>query len=410
MFETLRTARLLYPVAALSVAMASYMSLATPANAADTIRVGAPIPITGPFSSDGIVMEKGIRLALDELNGKGGLLGKQLELLVFDIGDLTPDKLQAAATNLVEKQDVDVLINGYGGMGPDIPAFCPYPLPYIHNDATSNVIELRDRMNCANIFMGSDLDVNYGRITFDQLMHLGYDYPSKKLAIIHGPYDWELNTTSSVAKVAAAGGWNVVLNEEVPYEIKQWGGILSKLREADPSLIYLELLDPAAVNTFIDQFRDNPPKHALLYAGYTVSVPAFGEIVKLGRADGVLGMTLSANRPDERGDAFKAAWQKAYNEDPPFSIAAQIYDEVIMWAQAVEKVGSARDFAAIDDAIRSTPYEGITGTFRFNDQQYVPASDDTVPAHLLQVQNSRTVQLMIGSKKHADFETPPWVQ
>jgi len=28
----------------------------------------------------------------------------------------------------------------------------------------------------------------------------------------------------------------------------------------------------------------------------------------------------------------------------------------------------------------------------------------------LQVQNSRTVQLMIGSKKHADFETPPWVQ
>ena len=130
----------------------------------------------------------------------------------------------------------------------------------------------------------------------------------------------------------------------------------------------------------------------------------------MGKADGVLGMTLSANRPDERGQAFKAAWQEAYDEDPPFSIAAQIYDEVIMWAQAVEKVGSVRDFDAIDDAIRSTPYDGVTGTFRFNDQHYVPASDDTVPAHLLQVQDSRTVQLMIGSKKYADFQVPPWIE
>ena len=63
-------------------------------------------------------MEKGLQLAIEELNSNGGLLGKQLELFVFDIGDLTPDKLQAAATSLVEKENVDVLINGYGGMGP----------------------------------------------------------------------------------------------------------------------------------------------------------------------------------------------------------------------------------------------------------------------------------------------------
>ena len=54
---------------------------------------------------------------------------------------MTPDKLQAAATDLIERKKVHVLINGYGGMGPDIPAFCPYPIPYINNDATSNVVE-----------------------------------------------------------------------------------------------------------------------------------------------------------------------------------------------------------------------------------------------------------------------------
>lgn len=396
-------------LAALAAGLAGAMAFAATA-AADTIRVGAPIPVTGPYSSDGQVMEKGLRLALDELNKKGGLLGRSLELHVFDIGDLTPDKLQAAATNLVEKEQVAVLINGYGGMGPDIPAFCPYPLAYIHNDATSNVVELRDSMNCANIFMGSDLDVNYGRITFGQLMSVGHAFPSRKLAIIHGPYDWELNSTKGAAEAARGLGWEVVLNEEVPYETTQWSGIISKLREADPALIYMELLDPAAVSTFADQFRENPARNALLYLGYTVSVPAFDEIVKQGKADGIFGMTLSAQQPDERGRAFVEAWRAMYNEDPPFSIAAQIYDEVMLWASAVTKAGSVDDHAAIRKAILETPYEGITGRLVFNEQQYVPSRDDTVPTHLLQVQASQIRQVMIGTRKVADIVPPAWAQ
>jgi branched-chain amino acid transport system substrate-binding protein len=384
-------------------------SMATEARA-ETILVGAPIPITGPFSSDGQVMEKGLRLALDELNRSGGLLGRTLELSVFDIGDLTPDKLQAAAASLVEREKVDVLINGYGGMGPDIPAFCPYPLPYIHNDATSNVIELRNQMNCESIFMGSDLDVNYGKITFQQLMAIGHDFPSKKLAIIHGPYDWELNATKGAGEVAEGLGWEIVVNEEVPYETTQWSGIISKLRDADPALIYMELLDPAAVSTFTDQFRENPAKNALLYIGYTASVPAFGEVVTQGKADGILGMTLSAHRPDEKGRAFAEAWRAKYNEEPPFSIAAQIYDEAMMWAEAVKQVGSVDDYAAIRKALLATRYDGITGTFAFNDEQYVLSNDDTVPTHLLQVQDSRIVQVTIGTKKLADVVAPPWLQ
>ncbi|MCP4631140.1 MAG: ABC transporter substrate-binding protein [bacterium] len=288
-------------------------------------------------------MEKGLKLAVEKINSNGGLLGAKLELLVFDIGDLTPDKLQTSATNLVEKIKVHILINGYGGMGPDIPAFCPYKVAYIHNDATSNVVELRNRMKCKNILMGSDHDINYGRITFRQLMDLSYKYPSKRLAIIHGPYDWELNTTAGADEVAKEMGWDTVLKEEVPYGIKQWSGIISKLRKADPSLIYLELLDPASVKAFIDQFMKKPAKNALLYTGYTMSVPAFGEIVKQGVADGVLGMTLSAHRPDDRGQSFQNMWLKKYDEKPPFSIAAQIYDKLMLWAQAVKQVGNVSE-------------------------------------------------------------------
>jgi len=384
-------------------------STALPARA-DTIKVGAPIPLTGPYASDGGVMDKAERLAIDEINAGGGLLGMQIEYTMFDIGDLTPDKLQAAATDLIERKNVNVLINGYGGMGPDIPAFCPYAQPYIHNDATSNVIELAQQMGCKNIFMMLDVDVNYGRITFDQLNSMGYDYPNKKLAIIAGPYDWEINTTKGAQEAAEKAGWDVVINEQVPYDTKEWSGILSKIRAAGPSLIYLELLDPASVKTLVDQFHDNPVKGALLYIGYMISVPDFGEVVKAGGADGVLGMAAQARMPDDAGKAFAEKWRQKYNEEPPFSMAAAMYDEVMLWAAAVKQVGSPSDYAAISQALRTITYEGVTGTIKFNEQQFVNSTDDTTPTHLLQVQGSEIKQIMIGSKKVVDFAPPAWLQ
>ena len=141
--------------AAVLVLASSLMGSAIPgAHASDEpIKVGAPIPITGPFASDGFVMEKAEKLAIADINAQGGLLGRQIEMIVYDIGDLTPDKLQAAALNLVEQEEVHVLINGYGGMGPDIPAFCPYDVPYLHVDGPEYVIDLAEQMGCNNIYM-----------------------------------------------------------------------------------------------------------------------------------------------------------------------------------------------------------------------------------------------------------------
>jgi ABC-type branched-subunit amino acid transport system substrate-binding protein len=375
---------------------------------AEPIKVGAPIPITGPFASDGFVMEKAEKLAIDELNAQGGLLGREIEMIVFDIGDLTPDKLQAAALNLVEREKVNVLINGYGGMGPDIPAFCPYDVPYLHVDGPAYVVELWTQMKCENIFMFIDTAANFGTITFDLMMDMGYEFPNKNLAIIEGPYDWEFEMTGSAMEAAEAAGWEVVLREQVDYGISEWGPILTKLHDANPSLIYSEFLDPAAVNALVDQFNTNPVKDALLYVGYTGAVPAFNEVVMRGIADGVLGMTPSAHRPDEKGRDFVEKWRAAYDEDPSLGIAAEIYDEVMFWAAAVEKVGSVDDYAAINEALRTMTYDGVTGLLKFNDDQFITSTDEVAPVQILQVQDSEVVPIMIGSKIVTGFVKPAW--
>jgi hypothetical protein len=138
----MRTTSLRTGIADAIGALVLALLLGQAAAVADTIRVGAPIPQTGPFASDGSVMQKAIPLAVDDINKAGGLLGQQLEVVWFDIGDLTPDKLQASAANLIDRQKADFIVTGYGGFGPDIPAFCPQGVPYVHADGVTSLIAI----------------------------------------------------------------------------------------------------------------------------------------------------------------------------------------------------------------------------------------------------------------------------
>ena len=52
--------------------------------AADTIKIGVQAPITGEFALEGQGIEKAVRLLVRQQNDKGGLLGKQLEVVVCD--------------------------------------------------------------------------------------------------------------------------------------------------------------------------------------------------------------------------------------------------------------------------------------------------------------------------------------
>lgn len=389
-------------------ALATAATLLATSVSAETITLGAPIPLTGYFAADGATMEQAINLAVDEINANGGLLGNEVEVVTFDIGDLTPDKLSAAAANLIEREGASVLINGYGGMGPDIPAFCPYGIPYIHNDAVSSVIGLAERMGCDAIFNASDVDVNYGRVVFNQVAGTGYDFDTKTLAIVHGDFEWDIELAKGMTEAAEAAGWDVVFIEEVPYDTVEWTGILSQIRDAAPSLIHLEALEPAVATTFISQFSDNPVPNALVNVGYIGATPGLDAAITQGDAEGVLSFTLNAHLEDEEGQNFVQKWQAAYGAEPPVSLAAAVYDMVYMWAGAVEQVGDHKDFAGLSAAISDMNYDGIAGVYAFNDQNFVETGSASQPTQLFQVQNGERVRIVVGDDTVGTLQAPSW--
>ena len=82
---------------------------ATAAAAGDTIKIGFPMPLSGPASVYGVPVTKGAEMAVQEINASGGVLGRKLELLTRD-SKANADEAVRLARELIIKDSVDFLV------------------------------------------------------------------------------------------------------------------------------------------------------------------------------------------------------------------------------------------------------------------------------------------------------------
>jgi branched-chain amino acid transport system substrate-binding protein len=92
----------------LSVTCLAAGALPFAASAADPIKIGFPMPLSGPAAVYGVPTTKGAEIAVADINAKGGVLGRQLELLTRD-SKANADEAVRLARELVLKNDVDFL-------------------------------------------------------------------------------------------------------------------------------------------------------------------------------------------------------------------------------------------------------------------------------------------------------------
>src|SRR6266700_8302414 len=85
----------------------------TTAAAQDSIKVGVIQPLTGAFAASGNYVANGAKIAADEINAKGGVLGKKLELVVED-NKSNPTEAAAVAEKLIIRDKVPVLMGAWG--------------------------------------------------------------------------------------------------------------------------------------------------------------------------------------------------------------------------------------------------------------------------------------------------------
>jgi len=380
--------------------------------AAKPIKIGAPDALTGPYAADGIFMLNGTIMAAEEINAEGGLLGRQLEVVPFDIEDMMAEKVMAAAERLIGLDKVDVVITSCNAAGPDVEAFGNYDVPYLHYNATEPSVDLylADPDTRFNVFMVGDVGDPYGAIDFDVTQQLPYQYPNKKLAAIKADYQWDIEYVNGFRDRAIESGWEVVLEEVVPYGTSEWGPLLVKLRAENPSLIVASFYSAPDLVTLFSQWNEDPTDSILCFC-YGVSIPEFADMIGE-EGNGICGTAAAGILPTEEGRAWAERYEARFNEEAPKNASAgTCYDQVMAWAAAVRRVGDVTDYRAVCKALEDYPYEGLTGVYSFDNEHKVPESS-SYPQHFFQMQNGDIVTLYVHLTPVSGtaFELPPWLQ
>ena len=394
------------------------LMIAGTAWAAEPILIGCPLPLTGPYASDGEQMKMALELAAAEKNAAGGVLGHPVELKFGDVGGLEAEKIKAIGERLVGA-GVNAVITGYDDGGVDTKVFGAFDIPYLHGNAmtlcTQPVAENLDKY--WNVFQYMYNDKAYGvdaaKYLFKAGEQMGWKAPNKKIAIIKVDYAYNIMPADEFAAITAKDGYEVVVNETVPFGMAEWGPILSKIESREPAYVTFWHLDPTDAARFIQQFADyfqDDGLNALVYMQYTPSIPEFIQLAGKA-ADGVVWVG-GAYGFGPKYDAYKKRWMAKFKTEPAGLYAEATRDAFDIWAAAVEKAGCYDCYKKIADNIRVTEYEGLCARYKFDPKdQSVVQADDYMPLVWFQIQNGKNVKMRPAAVSEGKaYQLPPWIK
>ncbi|MBV9671186.1 MAG: ABC transporter substrate-binding protein [Acidobacteriales bacterium] len=117
------------------------LSLITEAPAQSTIQIGLVQPLTGAFAAAGTDVVNGAKIAADEINAKGGVLGKKLELITEDTKS-NPTEAAAVAEKLIVRDKVPVLMGASASTATlaVMPKLMEYKVPMLVETSSSSKI------------------------------------------------------------------------------------------------------------------------------------------------------------------------------------------------------------------------------------------------------------------------------
>jgi len=382
--------------------------------------IGSALPLTGPAKGDGLEMRNGAALAIAEINARGGVAGRRLELVVVPVDVFDAASIRSAFETLTAA-DVDAITSLYVfAEDVAIERAAEYGAPYLHAMTSEHLAQsvAEDPVRYGNVFQVCPSEVHYGRgfVRFiDDLTARGLWRPQQRSVLfIETVLQSSRMATAETLEAAEASGWRVGGVHYVPAEGTDWGSVVELIHRTDPGAIMVTDFLPAELAGFQRRYAETPTD-ALVFAVYSPSVPEFLESAR-GAAEGLVWSTVTGTYGDEMGDRFTRHFGGFHGRPPGRSHAGIAYDEIHLLARAWSDVHNPRDFRAVSDRIRRVPFRGVNGAyFLDNERQSGLAYPDMTPdpslsqAHLvLQIQEGRHRILSPAPYVEAGFRPPSW--
>jgi branched-chain amino acid transport system substrate-binding protein len=394
------------------------------------VMIGSMVPLTGSSANDGREFRNGLILAIEEVNARGGILGRPLEAVFIDTGNQTAGEVVRAARQLISRHRVSAIINGYN-IGPQNSEYEPIAdagIIYIHHNTLlqhhDTVASDPDRyFGC---FMSDPAEYWYGQgfIKFiSWLRDSGRWRPrNRKIAIISGPKPYSIVIANAMNACARQFGWELPHAPQIHPVNSDWCSVLDGIRHHDPAVLAMTHFHAGDLARFHLQFMERP-LNSLLYLQYGALHRVFSEITGE-KARGVITCTVIGLPRDELGRKFAASYRARFGPQSTPEIGCQPYCSLHHYAIAAAVAGGVGEPGDVEinrriaKALMDIPYRSVAGMIRYHPtwQAAVPYPDATqdpslgLPHLFYQLRGPEEPAALIAPEPFVEqpFELPPW--
>ena len=324
-----------------------------------TIKVGGMGPLTGSAAMYGITVDKGAKLAFEEINANGGVLGKKFEYISLDekadpieavnaYNKLTDEGVVAILGSVTSKPTLAVAeLAAQDG----IPMITPTGTQINITDAGPNIF----RVCFTDPYQGSTL----AKFSKDEL-------GAKTAAImVNTSSDYSDGIANAFIKQAEKEGIKVVAKEGYSDGDKDFKAQLTKINSENPDILvvpeYYEL--SALIAT---QAREIGMKSTFVGTdGWDGIIGALDSSSYSVVDNSYFTNHYSTEDSNEKVQSFLKKYREKYNEEPT-AFSALAYDTVYVLKNAIDKAGTT-DKAELTKAIKASDMDGVTGHLTFDE-------------------------------------------
>jgi branched-chain amino acid transport system substrate-binding protein len=309
--------------------VAAGLTAATAASA-QTIKIGVITDRVGNSAAWARPMEQGLEMALKEINGSGGVLGKKIEL-VYESDQSKPDISATKARKLID-DNVVAIISISNSPSTMQAQTVTMKAKMLHIAPANSADYLTKKLDNPYFFQMGPL----GSTQIRTLMAYNKKNNFKRVALVKDNSGLGTFLGRVFKQNLERGGTKVVVEQTIEIGATDAIPQMQKVRAAKPDAIYHSGIVVSAMATFFKAYHQLGMKQPIL-GSFNLSVPRYLEVIP-GMLEGVA--FIDAYDPDKKqAREFIDRYKKAYGK-VPYSLPAYGYDGLKVLVAAIRRAGS----------------------------------------------------------------------
>ena len=338
------------------------------ASAAEPIKIGSFLTVTGPASFLGDPELKTLQMYVEDINAKGGVKGRKLELIHYDTGGNAKDAVNFVK-RLIKNDKVDLIVGGTttGDTMAVIPDVEKEGIPFISLAGGVEIIEPVKKW----VFKTPHTDRMAVAKIYEDLRKRGLT----KVALITGDGGFDKSGHEQLLKLAPQYGMTIVADEFYGNKDSDMTAQLTKIRATDAQAIINFGFGqaPAIVTRNIKQLGIALP----LYQSHGVASKSFIDLAG-DAAEGVrlpaAALVIAEQLPDTDSQkpvllAYKNKYEAKYG--PVSTFGGHAYDGLFIAKGALERAGSADKAKVRNEIERTKGFIGTAGVFNMSPEDHM---------------------------------------